>query len=894
MTRTKMRFAAVFAIAVTLNAFAAEPVPLPEHPRPDWERAQWINLNGKWDFRFDAEKTYSKKILVPFGWGTKLSGVRDEGDRAWYRRGVNVPASWKGRRVFVVIGASDYETEVFFAGRSLGRFSGGYVPFEFELTKFVEWGRNQTLEIKVWDPDDKTAREGHYLYGKQGYGNVRGIWQTVYLEARGGVWADSVRFVSDIKKGVVTATVALGETAAGDVPGSIVVDGATRSFTVKAGEKSAVVAFKLDNPKLWDIDTPHLYDALVKVGDDTVKSYFGFRQIGVAMNEAVGAKYVTLNGKPVYFRTCLDQSYHPDGWYTFPSDEVMKNEILISKRLALNGNRVHIKVEVPRKLYWADKLGLLIQADVPNAWGDASEAMFEEHWKTFEAMVKRDFNHPSIYQWTLFNETWGLFSNRSLAMGLGAGSGGKKREYRAETQEKVAAAYRKAKKLDPTRMVEDNSPCCNDHVVTDVNSWHGYHTGYSWDSCIAGICKNTFKGSKFNYIGGRRQGDEPMMNSECGNVWGYKGSTGDCDFTWDYHLMMDAFRRYPKCSGWLYTEHHDVVNEWNGYVRYDRTWKETGIEELFPAMRFGDFHADAYISLDKELCRASKPGEKRVVSVDLSLVTEKYAGRQLSLEWYLRYFDDRGNLRESAVSTLAGLGEASAWRHGRLADVAIAMPCFSAVGTVNFTLLADGSPIARNFTCFKVKAEGESDARPVARNWSICSREVLGGLKHNGFGTGWFEYEFDAPGGGVFIAEVSTKRFNAKDGKMPAKQGSLDYMLGGGFSDRSSNPNSYPQTSVYKFPGDVKVYANGELVATVKLPDDPADHRGILSWSSQPRDRTLREAGSYGYLVKAAIPARLVGNGKVRVRLEAENTGLAVYGPDFGRYPFGPKIISEK
>lgn len=870
-------------------------IPLPEHPRPDWERKDWINLNGRWDFRFDTEREYSHKILVPFGWGSGLSGVENKGDIGWYRRNLNIPTSWKGKRVFLVIGASDHDTTVNFAGRNLGTHVGGYVPFEFELTEMVKHGENQPLEIKVWDPSDEISREGYYLYGKQGYGNARGIWQTVYLEARGETYADSVRFIPDIKSGSVTANVIMPSPVTKDVKASIEVNGQKCDFTVSKGAIAATAVIKLNNPRLWELDDPYLYDAKVTVGDDSVKSYFGLREFGVAMNDPVGMNYVTLNGKPIYFRLCLDQSYHPRGWYTFPCDEFMKNEMLISKRLALNGNRVHIKVELPRKLYWADKLGLLIQADVPCAWGNVSDKMFEEHWSCFTGMVKRDFNHPSIYQWTLFNETWGLFHNRSLNMGLAAG-GGKQRAYGSDTQGRVAEAYRMAKLLDPTRMVEDNSPCHNDHVMTDVNTWHRYCAGRYWDEVVAYVCTNTYNGSKYNFIGGNVQGDQPMMNSECGNVWGYSGSTGDCDFTWDYHLMMDAFRRYLKCSGWLYTEHHDVINEWNGYVRYDRSPKYTGIEELFPGMSLKDLHADAYMPLDKELCRISAPGEARVIPVGISLVTDKLAGRKLSLGYAMRYFDDRGELRNVEFKKIENLGLAKSWQSGKLVDVTVKLPMTSAAGTVNFTLYADGEPVARNFTCFRVKRNDEVDARPVAESWTKGSAKVLGGLKHNGFGYGWFEYEFNAPEGGTFIAEVSAKRRNGKDVKDGKTRNTLDYMLGGGFADRSKNPNSYPQTAMYKHACFVNVYANGELVATVFLPNDPADHRGILSWASQPNENKLHEAGSYGYLVKAEIPKRLVKDGKVRIRLEnqggfAVSEGLAVYGPDFGRYPFGPQIV---
>jgi hypothetical protein len=885
--------AATISSLLSASLFATS-IPLPEHPRPDWHRQQWLNLNGKWDFKFDGEKDYSRTILVPFGWGCPLSGVKDEGDSAWYRRNIAVPQDWKGKRVFLVIGASDHDTTVFFAGKKLGKHVGGYTPFEFELTDLVKYGENQSLEINVWDPSDKTARNNYYLYGKQGYGNARGIWQTVYIEARGNIWADSVAFMPNITNKTVATIVRLPSPAKSDIKGSIEIKGASVEFTIPEGEKECKCFLKIAKPRLWDINSPHLYDATVKVGDDIVGTYFGFREISIKKNEATGANYIALNGKPIYLQLCLDQSYHPEGWYTFPSDEAMKKDMEISKRLALNGNRIHIKVEVPRKLYWADKLGLLIQADVPCAWGNVSDAMFREHWKCFEGMVKRDFNHPSIYQWTLFNETWGLFHNRTIKMGLGAGgSNGSKREYSAETQKRVEQVFLKAKALDQTRLVEDNSPCNRDHVATDVNTWHYYRPGYDWERTISEECKNTFKGSKHNYIGGRTQGEEPMMNSECGNVWGYKGSTGDCDFTWDYHLMIDAFRRHMKCAGWLYTEHHDVTNEWNGYVRFDRSPKYTGIEELFPGMTLSSLHADAYIPLDTEMCRVSAPGQTRTIPVWISLTTDKYAGKRLSLSYELNYYNNRGEKKKKKGGIIEGIGSARPWHNAKLTDIGVLMPEEPAAGTINFTLLAGNKPIARNFTCFRVRCQNEIDARPEVASWSQGSTNVLSGLKYNGFGKGYFEYEFTCASGGVFIAELSTKRLNGKDKTGKGASNDLDYMLGGGWADRSKNPNSYPQTSDCKHKGSVTIYANGVKLKTVNLADDPADHRGILSWASQPHDYTLHEAGSYGYIVKAKIPKKLCKKGSVRIRLESDGAGLAVYGPDFGRYPFGPSILAK-
>lgn len=913
----------LFVFSLIAAGFSGAGIPLPEHPRPDWKRDEWVNLNGQWRFAFDArdkgledalfkadDKSFPLSIKVPFGWGSPASGVSNIADIAWYRRDVTVPAAWKGKRVFLVVGASDHDTDCWFDGMKVGSHSGGYTPFEMELTDYVTWGKAQKITMRVWDLPGNDALKDWRLYGKQGYGNVRGIWQTVYLEARGEQYMDSVRFIPDIKDGSVTAEITLDTPAKKSLELEIAFKKEDRAEPAKVtfapGEMCVRHKIPLRDVKLWDLDNPYLYETVLRLkgtdgADDAVSAYFGMREVSVVKLPGTDTPYVALNGKPVYLQLSLDQSYHPEGYYTFPTDEEMKNEILISKKLALSGNRVHIKVEVPRKLYWADKLGLLIMADVPCAWGQASEAMFREHWFCFEDMVRRDFNHPCIFSWVLFNETWGLFAE--------GGNWGtdRARRYAPWVRRRVAEAYFKAKALDPTRLVEDNSPCNNDHVVTDINTWHAYTQGYSWERTIQEFCDKTFPGSTHNYVGGHVQTGAPMFNSECGNVWGYKGSTGDCDYTWDYHMMINAFRRRLKCGGWLYTEHHDVINEWNGYVRYDRTWKETGIEELFPGMTLADLHSDAFTPLDTELCRSFKPGAMYKLPVDVSLITDKYAGRRLTVESSLSWVDGRGARHRGPAAKSVSF-TASAWQNRRVAELAVKLPSDRAAGTIWVTLKDGDRTIGRNFTCFFVDAPQDPaivSLPPSAHSkasWSLKNWNVLDGLKTCGAGKGFFEYVFNVSGAAgksaVFRAELGAKRLYSKDSKDVDKGvRDLDCMLGGGFASRSRNPNSYPQTSVDKWPSEVTVYANGERVATVTLPDDPADHRGILSWFSQKRDGTLNEAGSYGWLVEADIPAKILAkakDGRVAIRLEAAGRGLAVYGARFGRYPFDPHIELSK
>jgi hypothetical protein len=196
---------------LSAQPFSADNIPLPEHPRPDFQRSDWLNLNGPWQFKFDSENAGLKErwsvakveflqtIMVPFPWGAPLSGVANEADIAWYRRSVTVPQAWASKRVFLVVGASDWKTTAWLDGKPIGDFRGGYTPFEFELTDVMKAGVEQSIVLRVDDTGHKFKLEG-----KQGYGPARGIWQTVYLEARPEVSIEKVHFVPDIAKSKVT------------------------------------------------------------------------------------------------------------------------------------------------------------------------------------------------------------------------------------------------------------------------------------------------------------------------------------------------------------------------------------------------------------------------------------------------------------------------------------------------------------------------------------------------------------------------------------------------------------------------------------------------------------------------------------------------------------------
>jgi hypothetical protein len=911
---------------VAAQAGAVDSVPLPENPRPDFERADWVNLNGRWQFAFDAKDAGERsgwhrtglpsprRILVPYSWGSPASGVPDSADIGWYARTITIPERWRGRRVYLVVGASDWRTSVWLDGVKLGEHQGGYTPFSTELTKVAKAGTSQRLTMRVDD-----SPHPFKLEGKQGYGKARGMWQTVYLEARGDAPLESLHFTPDIDRGVVTVDARLADAAPRDVTLRVAVtnrDGVpVAPQRIARGQRTARFEIALPNARLWSLEDPFLHEvsatvSAVGIATDSVRSYFGMRKISTMDLPGTSHAYVAINGKPIYLQLALDQAYHPTGFYTFPSDSFTRMEILRARQIGLNGLREHIKIETPRKLYWADKLGVLIMADVPNWWGPPTDTAFREHDDAMRAMIDRDYNHPAVFAWVAYNEAWGIVSKVNG-----------KDVYLPETQARVVESVKLAKSLDSTRLVEDNSPCCGrGHTVTDINSWHEYLGGWQWEAQLKRYTDSTFVGSTWNFERGYKQGHQPMMNSEFGNVWGYSGSTGDVDWSWDYHRAIDVFRRHPAMAGWLYTEHHDVINEWNGYWRFDRTKKETGVGDIVEGMTLRDFHSPYYVAVGRDLSESTTAGQRVEVPLWASfLASDRPAGDSLVLRTELYGWNSLGERRQ--YETSRRMVAFRPYMSEPLAPLTVTMPTEPAV-VVLATRLEDrlGTVLHHNFTTFVVEGAPPTDvtladgrrarisrvsaANPSDARWSLKTWKVLDGLKVDGAGSGYFEYRIPWPAGlqradvddAVFLVEASSKQLYGKDRDTTTREGG-DYMRGGGLHDPSRNRNAYPMTGERQFPSAVSVWVNGVAAGRKELDDDPADSRGILSWHSQLRDKFLREAGSYGQLLRVAVPPAALDagakTGSLVVRLEVSDAlpgGLAIYGARFGRYPVDPTV----
>jgi len=906
-------------------------IPLKEHPRPDFERAAWQNLNGYWQFAPDSAavgeaenwqlnpERFTKKILVPFSWASPMSEIElPQVNVGWYARTFTVDKdkSWAGKNIYLIFGASDFHTKVWVNNQLVGEHKGGYVPFEFNISAALAPGENQ-LVVRVEDEELDNRPSG-----KQYYGNAKGIWQTVYLEPRTELHLAGLRFYPDIDRQQVGVTVRLASPAPDGVRFKLAGKNNPLQFEAAfpAGETTADFTIPVAEMKRWSLEEPFLYEVTASLATtaitDQVNTYFGMRKISAVSIPGETFSYVALNNEPLYLKLTLDQSYHSEGFYTFPSDEFMKEEILQAKKLGLNGLRIHIKAEIPRKLYWADKLGLLIMEDIPNFWGEPTPEA-KANWEYIaEREIERDFNHPSIFSWVLFNETWGLFSKDSVTGN---------RSYTPETQEWVRSWYHKAKAEDPTRLVEDNSPCNWDHVVTDLNTWHAYLPARHWAGFLDTIVSKTFPGSAHNYIGGNVQGNQPMFNSECGAVWGYSGSTGDIDLTWEYHIMMNEFRKRPKIAGFLFTEFHDVINEWNGYYRFDRSPKEFGLNELCPGMTMNDFHHDLYVVPGDDFFRIYSGGETIQVPVGVSAVTSRIPAN-LTIEYAVYGWNQLGNLFEWKKGELPA--SARPFTFLPLEPVSLTLPEETAVMIFATTLKnGEGEIIQRNFVPFRVEGETMAGLQVVSQSpsaftnasWNIKHHSPQQGRKTWGMGSGFFEYEFNLPAG-MDTEKLAAIEFRAE---LAARYPQEKYLEDGDaerigmtvVSTKGIIPgygkNSYPQTDEKTFASTVLITANEQKIAEAELPDDPADHRGLLSWMNQEpgwewgsadhsKPWLLDEAGSFGFLVKAELDQialqKAIETGKVIIRLHVDETtagrgGLSVYGKESGRYPLDPSII---
>jgi hypothetical protein len=935
--------------------FPCSSIPRPEYPRPDRQRGRvegvdWLNLNGPWQFRFDLDRRgeaerwfapggpeWREQIIVPFCWESLAAW--GEGDAAgndnyystrcfvdpvdvtranhrsakrfevgWYRRHVHIPASgaWRNKRVILTIGAADFFTDCWCNGEHLGHHEGGYVPIEFDLTDALQasvdgQSRHALLVIRVEDPMNNCEQPVGKQWGW--YTTTSGIWQTVFVEPRGVAHIDSFRIVPDIDEGRARFEV-LTRNVTGDA--SVIVDivppeATPHQLTLPVRQDTAAGDAEIYPVSLWDTSDPKLYHVTFRLRDDhdqehdVVRGYFGMRKISTTpAAEGSGPAMLCLNNKPIYLRGALYQSYHPDGVYTARDASTLRNDILFAREAGFDFLRIHIKLDDPILLYYADILGILLMQDFPN-FGEGGDTMLGR--RRFEEMMrlgfKRDINHPSIVAWCIFNETWGFGGQTELMKHITPHMADP-----AERTEKISnlssfqwvhQMWQLAKTIDPTRLIEDMSVvvwehlAAYGHVDTDINSWHFYIDDYDRARAhIEDVVAKTYRGSTFNYIEGRQQQDAPLINSEYGGVGALDG---DRDVSWTFKFLTNELRRHRQLSAYIYTELTDVEWEYNGLLNYDRTPKEFGYPPSI--INQGDT-----LPIDAPPISRVNPGAALAVPVMASHFSRRRRDN-VSLHWLYSGMDTLGREYPALFRGRAKIP----FRHHRV-DLArklefaapdVPMLCTLAVAAVT----GEGQTVASNFIQHLIGSglppEREEHGptlvlRRRVHDWDAATwnggasspNEARQSGTCYGCGAGFFQWDFSDE---ALVRVREARRVRV-------------------LVEVSSHRLDNPQTDSHRYATQFELLLNDVPVHRGLLPNHPHDTRGALSYLRGGR-------GAYGYLIRATVEEPLLTRiadaardhvWRMRCSVPEERPpqgGLTIYESDCGRYPIGPTLIVE-
>ena len=546
-----------------------------EHPKPQFERANWQNLNGEWQFEIDngrngvakgwqnEDVSFSQRIQVPFCPESRLSGIghTDFMQGVWYRRDVEITGEQLNGLVYLHFGAVDYLATVYVNGKQCGTHKGGYVSFCFDVTPFLREGRNVLTVYAEDDTRDPLIPSGKQSSRYNSYGcfytRTTGIWQTVWLEFLPKTHIEKVKYYPSAENATLTVTASLSGAATLVAKASYEgVEMGTARAESKGGEVSFTLPLK--EKHLWEVGVGRLYDLELSYGEDTVKSYFGLRDLRLD-----GYQFL-INEKSVFQRLVLDQGFYPDGIYTAPSDEELKADILRSQAVGFNGARLHEKVFEERFLYHCDRLGYIVWGEYPN-WGldekrpESVYAILPEWIEELE----RDFNHPAIVGWCPFNET---STHQCDAV--------------------LAAVYRATKAIDSTRPCIDTSGYY--HVQTDIYDEHDYEQDPAiFKERFDRLLEDADLPCRHNPRRPSPLG-MPFFVSEYGGIrwtndrdgWGYgQAPLSEEEFFIRLKGLTDALLQNPRMFAYCYTQLTDVEQEQNGIYSYDR-------REKFPAERF--------------------------------------------------------------------------------------------------------------------------------------------------------------------------------------------------------------------------------------------------------------------------------------------------------------------
>ncbi|TDL32941.1 glycoside hydrolase family 2 [Jeotgalibacillus sp. S-D1] len=571
-----------------------------EYPRPQFQRKEWKSLNGEWNFTFDDQNIGMKeqwyqnaaaltdKINVPFAYQTELSGINDSSfhDVVWYQREFEVPDDWKDKRVMLHFGAVDYYAKVFVNGQLVGENEGGHTPFSFDITHVLK-DSLASVVVRAEDPSrDETIPRGKQFWKEEiesiWYTNTTGIWQPVWIEPVSDSAIEKLRMTPDLDQGDVEIELDVSPQAVKklvevkiEYKGELISHDSFRLVETYLKRRINVFGKHIFHTGFhhegmtWSPEAPNLFDITFDIKEDqtiadSVASYFGMRKI----HTEDGMVY--LNNKPYYQQLVLDQGYWREGLLTAPNDEDFKKDIELAKEMGFNGCRKHQKVEDPRFLYWADKLGYLV-------WGEcAASAFYSERaasrlTEEWTKIIDRDYNHSSIVAWVPLNESWGVQTIRSDS----------------KQQHHSQAMYHHIHAMDGTRPVISNDGW--EQTVTDICAIHNYNHGTVEEKSKSAVFKETLEtkevllssqpAKRKIYANGFEHRGEPIILTEFGGIgfevggdngWGYTSVKNEEEFVADYRRIMNAVYSSKSLHGYCYTQLTDVEQEINGILSYDR------------------------------------------------------------------------------------------------------------------------------------------------------------------------------------------------------------------------------------------------------------------------------------------------------------------------------------
>ena len=592
---------ALFALSFTLAGFsqnAWKPVPdkmmtswgekvnpdhpLPEYPRPQLVRNDWVNLNGLWQYNIlpksqeSIPASFAGNILVPFAVESTLSGVGKTVGKdsvLWYEREFSLPASFKHKTILLQFGAVDWLCDVYVNGKKAGTHQGGYDPFSMDITDALNKKGMQKISVRVWDPTDdgpqprgKQVKDPHGIW----YTSVTGIWQTVWLEAVPKTYVQSTRQTADIDKQILKVDASVVQPAAGD---QLLISAwkGNQKITEQAVAPDQQAALSIPGPELWSPAHPFLYDlkiAILRKGKkiDEVGSYFAMRKISMGPDKN-GIQRMLLNNQFLFQFGPLDQGWWPDGLYTAPTDEALRFDIEKTKEMGFDLIRKHVKVEPARWYHYCDQLGMLVWQDMPsgdlgNHWesrpgvygratdkdrSPESEKIYREEWNE---IMQDLYNFPSIVVWTPFNEAWGQFKTKDIV---------------THTMEK-----------DPSRLV--NTASGGNFVdIGPIIDLHNYPDPLMPDPDLFGAKRILVLG-EFGGLGLPVEGHTWQQK----NNWGYQTFKTKDELLKRYTELVDRIPRLIEkgLSAAVYTQTTDVEGESNGFMTYDRKVFKMPVEAL--------------------------------------------------------------------------------------------------------------------------------------------------------------------------------------------------------------------------------------------------------------------------------------------------------------------------